>query len=149
MLMTAQAESWTIEIGTIEETKPKEVPSIAEMVNIVILAARGFVAYIHCIWINEGVIMPGSVLRFVVGGLIGFMEMKSQGQTGFPFKTNPREIKVAVTSLIMYGLAAGVEHVIISATSSTPTSLYAIIARYVKVVSVYLLVGALVSLVYI
>ncbi|KAJ9537090.1 hypothetical protein OSB04_029823 [Centaurea solstitialis] len=78
-------------------------------------------AYVRDLWTKyhllggvfgeEGRIMTGSALNFIIGGLFGFLAIKAQGITGFPFQTNPRTIKVSVTSLIMFALAEFVLYV--------------------------------------
>ncbi|KAI3689719.1 hypothetical protein L2E82_47685 [Cichorium intybus] len=73
------------------------------------------------------VIMLPSPLKFIITGLAAFAEMKSQG-TEFPFNTHPRSMNVAVTSLLVYGLASAAEH-FISATRLGPASVYAIVAQ--------------------
>ncbi|KAI3689720.1 hypothetical protein L2E82_47686 [Cichorium intybus] len=74
-----------------------------------------------------GAIILPSPLKFIIIGLAAFAEMKSQGSE-FPFKTHPRSMNVAITSLLVYGLASAAEH-FISATRLGPTSVYAIVAH--------------------
>ncbi|GJY26536.1 hypothetical protein Tco_0401262 [Tanacetum coccineum] len=65
--------------------------------------------YLQVVSAEEGVIMPRSALTFIITTLVAFVEIKSQGQPGFPFETHPRAIMVAVTSLPVYGLASAAE----------------------------------------
>lgn len=116
------------------------------------LAARRPMASLHSLWTNyypgraigEDLIIPGSTLKFVIAGLLGFAEIKSQGKTGFPFETHPQAVMVAVSSLLMYGFASAAEHIL----SATLIVDYALIARLGRMVSLYMLVGSLATLFY-
>ncbi|CAI9291347.1 unnamed protein product [Lactuca saligna] len=66
-------------------------------------------------------------LKFIIIGLATFAEMKSQGSE-FPFKTHPRSMNVAVTSLLFYGLASAAQHFISACTRLGPASVSAIVA---------------------
>nr|GEX44415.1 retrotransposon protein, putative, Ty1-copia subclass [Tanacetum cinerariifolium] len=55
--------------------------------------------------------------------------MKSQGQHGFLFETQPCVIMVAVTSLLVYELAYAIELGVSAASDVDHTSVYALIAR--------------------
>ncbi|KAD6453294.1 hypothetical protein E3N88_07999 [Mikania micrantha] len=74
-----------------------------------------------------------------------FTAIKSQGESRFPFHSNPQTITLAINSLIMYGLASEVENVI-SAARPGPNSVYVLIARLGKKLCLYVLMGAMASL---
>ncbi|KAI3689729.1 hypothetical protein L2E82_47695 [Cichorium intybus] len=93
-----------------------------------------------------GVIILPSPLKFIIIGLAAFAEMKSQGSE-FPFKTHPRSKNVAVTSLLVYGLASAAEH-FISATPLGPASVYAVVAHSGRTCSLCILVASVASLFY-
>ncbi|KAI3689727.1 hypothetical protein L2E82_47693 [Cichorium intybus] len=95
------------------------------------------------IWCNHA----PSPLKFIIIGLAAFAEMKSQGSE-FPFKTHPRSMNVAVTSLLFYGLASAAEH-FISATRLGPASVYAMVAHLGRIGSLFILVASVTSLFYI
>ncbi|KAI3689715.1 hypothetical protein L2E82_47681 [Cichorium intybus] len=59
--------------------------------------------------------------------------MKSQGSE-FPFKTHPRAMNAAITSLLFYGLASATEH-FISATPLGPASVNGIVAHSGRIAS--------------
>ena len=42
---------------------------------------------------------------FIVSSLLPFLQLKYQGKPDTPFDTHPRTIRVAITSILMYGLA--------------------------------------------
>ncbi|KAL8210244.1 hypothetical protein R6Q57_006976 [Mikania cordata] len=90
---------------------------------------------------EEGIMIPGSAFNFVIIGLFTFTAIKSQGESKFPFHSNPQTITLAINSLIMYGLASEVENVI-----SAPNSVYVLIARLGKKLCLYVLMGAMASL---
>ncbi|KAC9145051.1 hypothetical protein E3N88_46301 [Mikania micrantha] len=71
--------------------------------------------------------------------------IKSQGESTFPFHSNPQTIRLAINSLIVYGLASAAENVI-SAACLGPNSVYVFIARLGRKLCLYILVGALASL---
>ncbi|KAL8238586.1 hypothetical protein R6Q59_015153 [Mikania micrantha] len=94
---------------------------------------------------EEGIMIPGSAFNFVIIGLFSFTAIKSQGESRFPFHSNPQTITLAINSLIMYGLASEVENVI-SAARPGPNSVYVLIACLGKKLCLYVLMGAMVSL---
>nr|KAJ0200335.1 hypothetical protein LSAT_V11C600333630 [Lactuca sativa] len=57
-----------------------------------------------------------------------FAEIKSQGSE-FPFKTHPRSMNIAITSLLFYGLASAAQHIISACKRFGPASVYAIVAH--------------------
>lgn len=107
----------------------------------------GLVASLGHLFGEEGVIMPGSALSFIITVLIAFAEIKSQGNSEFPFQTHPHFIMVSVTSLLMYGLASATE-LLISAAGLDAISAYAIIARLGRIGSLWILVASLACLFY-
>ncbi|KAL7596922.1 hypothetical protein Lser_V15G30599 [Lactuca serriola] len=94
-----------------------------------------------------GEIMLPSPLKFIIIGLATFAEMKSQGSE-FPFKTHPRSMNVAVTSLLFYGLASAVQHFISACTRLGPASVSAIVAHSGRIGSLCILVATVASLFY-
>ena len=86
-------------------------------------------------------------LKFIIIGLATFAEMKSQGSE-FPFKTHPRSMNVAVTSLLFYGLASAVQHFISACTRLGPASVSAIVAHSGRIGSLCILVATVASLFY-
>lgn len=42
---------------------------------------------------------------FIVSSLLQFLQLKCQGKEDTPFDTHPRTIRVAISSLLIYGLA--------------------------------------------
>ncbi|KAL7594197.1 hypothetical protein Lser_V15G30600 [Lactuca serriola] len=85
-------------------------------------------------------------LKFIIIGLAAFAEMKSQGSE-FSFKTHPRSMNVAGTSLLFYGLASVVEH-LISTSFLGPASVYAMVAHSGRIGSLCVLVATVASLFY-
>ncbi|CAH1453805.1 unnamed protein product [Lactuca virosa] len=77
-------------------------------------------------------------LKFIIIGLAAFTEIKSQGSE-FPFKTHPRSMNVAVTSLLFYGLASAAQHFISTCTRLGPASVYAITAHSGRIGSLCIL----------
>ncbi|MFS7927687.1 hypothetical protein Hanom_Chr04g00312021 [Helianthus anomalus] len=138
-----------------QPTKTKLRAFFEWAVGILPIIHGGLVAPLCRIWANyyrqvptrEGVIMPHSALSFIVYALLAFVQIKSQGVPGFPFKTHPQPIMCSVTSLMMYGLASAAE-LVISAASFDHTSIYAIIAHLGKVASLCIMVVSLASLFY-
>lgn len=96
---------------------------------------------------EEGVIMPPSALTFIINALLAFVEIKSQGQPGFPFQTHPHTIMVSITGLLIYGLASAVE-LVVSSLGLDHTSVYAIIARLGRISALCILTASLASLFY-
>lgn len=116
----------------------------------------GLVDPLHHLWINyyprlpfgeERVVMPRSALTFIITVLLAFVEIKSQGMSGFPFLSHPHTIMVSITSLLMYGLASAAE-LVVSAAGLDPTSVYAIIARSGRIICLCMLVASLTCLFY-
>ncbi|KAL7596926.1 hypothetical protein Lser_V15G30593 [Lactuca serriola] len=93
-----------------------------------------------------GVVKLPSPLKFIIICLAAFAEMKSQGSE-FPFKTHPRSMNVAITSLLFYGLASAAEHVL-SATRLGPASVSTIVAHSGRIGSLCTLVASVASLFY-
>ncbi|KAD6453314.1 hypothetical protein R6Q59_000042 [Mikania micrantha] len=87
---------------------------------------------------------PGSALYFVIVGLFSFIAIKSQGETRFPFHSNPQTVTLAITCLILYGLVSEAEYVI--AACHGPNSVYVVIARLGRKLCLYVLMGAMASL---
>ncbi|KAL8210238.1 hypothetical protein R6Q57_006970 [Mikania cordata] len=94
---------------------------------------------------EEGTIIPGSTFNFVIIGLLSFTAIKSQGESTFPFHSNPLTVRLAINSLIVYGLASAAENVI-SAARPGPDSVFVFIAHLGRKLCLYILVGALASL---
>ncbi|GJZ16823.1 hypothetical protein Tco_0552946 [Tanacetum coccineum] len=103
--------------------------------------------YLQVVFAKEGVIMPRSALTFIISTMLAIVEIKLQGQPGFPFEMHPRAIMVSVTSLPVYGLASATE-LGVSALGLDHTSVYAIIARLVRICSLCILVTSLACLFY-
>ncbi|KAL8238720.1 hypothetical protein R6Q59_015287 [Mikania micrantha] len=103
--------------------------------------------YPRIAFMEQRVVMPHSSISFIVNGLLVFVEIKSQGQPGFPFKTHPTSIMFSVTSLLMYGLFCATEFVVYEAIGD-PTSVYVIITHLGKICSLYILVASLAYLFY-
>ncbi|CAH1453817.1 unnamed protein product [Lactuca virosa] len=93
-----------------------------------------------------GEIMLPSPLKFIIFGLAAFAEMKSQGSE-FPFKSHPRSMHVAVTSLLFYGLASAAEH-FIYVTHLGPAAVYGMVAHSGRIGSLCILVASVASLFY-
>ncbi|KAF5775065.1 hypothetical protein HanXRQr2_Chr13g0607861 [Helianthus annuus] len=87
--------------------------------------------------VEERVVMPRSALSFIIILLIGFAEIKSQGQPEFPFKTLPHHVRFSITSLLMYGLFCAAEFV---ASGFDRISVYVVVARLGKICSLFILV---------
>lgn len=77
--------------------------------------------------------IPGSALNFTIFGLLALVEIKSQGNAGFPFETHPRAMRFVFNSLLIYALASAAEH-IFSVGRTGRTSTYAIFARLARMV---------------
>lgn len=99
-------------------------------------------------FVEEAVVMPPSTFTFIITVLLAFVEIKSQGNPEFPFQTHSHAIIVSVTSLLVYGLASAIEHVVIYGAGLDPTSDCAMIARLGRIGSLCILVGSLASLFY-
>ncbi|XP_024996850.1 uncharacterized protein LOC112529713 [Cynara cardunculus var. scolymus] len=113
-------------------------------------------ASLHNLWTNyyppgafgeESALMPGSDLNFIIIGLLAFLGIKAQGNTGFPFQTNPRTTMVSVSSLITFAVASSAKHVF-SVGRPALTSIYTVVARLGRMVSLVTLVGSLTLLLY-
>ncbi|KAJ9537093.1 hypothetical protein OSB04_029826 [Centaurea solstitialis] len=91
---------------------------------------------------EEGpLMMPGSAINFLIGGLFAFVAIKAQGNTGFPFQTNPRTMKVSVSSLIMFAVA---EHALsVRRPPPAPISISTVVARFGRMVSLVTLLASL------
>ncbi|CAI9291354.1 unnamed protein product [Lactuca saligna] len=94
-----------------------------------------------------GEIMLPSPLKFIIIGLAAFAEIKSQGSE-FPFKTHPRCMNIAITSLLFYGLASAAQHIISVCKRFGPASVYAIVAHSGRIGSLCILVASVASLFY-
>ncbi|KAI3689728.1 hypothetical protein L2E82_47694 [Cichorium intybus] len=109
---------------TVNSAIPFLLKCIRYIINLLKRVGRLWMDYYPPIF---GVIILPSPLKFITIGLAAFAEMKSQGSE-FPFKTHPRSMNVAVTSLLVYGLASAAEHSI-SATRLGPASVYTMVAH--------------------
>lgn len=89
--------------------------------------------------------MPPSTLTFIITILLGFAEIKSQGKSEFPFQKHPQIVMVSITSVVVYGLASLAE-VVIAAAGFDHASVYAIIARLLRLASLCVLVTSLATL---
>ncbi|KAL4565681.1 hypothetical protein LXL04_029784 [Taraxacum kok-saghyz] len=147
-------EAVAVEIEPPAEVYHKTV-SYTYAIAIFLLECMGYIVglleHLGCMWVEYyprifGVIMLPSPLKFIIIGLAAFAEMKSQG-TEFPFKTHPRSMNIAVTSLLFYGLASAAEHVI-SVTRLGPASVYAIVSHSGRIGSLCILLASVASLFY-
>ncbi|CAH1422824.1 unnamed protein product [Lactuca virosa] len=91
---------------------------------------------------------PAEIYHETFGFFIPFL-LKCIGYIGseFPFKTHPRSMNVAITSLLFYGLASAAEHVT-SATRLGPASVSTIVAHSGRIGSLCTLVASVASLFY-
>ncbi|KAD6453674.1 hypothetical protein E3N88_08380 [Mikania micrantha] len=85
---------------------------------------------------EEGIMMPGSAFKFVIIGLCILTAIKSQDESGFPFRSNPQTTMLAIYSVNTYGVASEVENGI-SAARPGPNSVYVLIAHLVKKLCVF------------
>ncbi|MFS7953084.1 hypothetical protein Hanom_Chr07g00614461 [Helianthus anomalus] len=89
--------------------------------------------------------MPRSTLDFIITCLLGFVEIKSQGNAEFPFNTHPWAINVSITSLVFYGVASATEYVM-SVVGQNHMSVYVVIVSFRRVASLCVSVASLASL---
>ena len=82
--------------------------------------------------------------KFSIGGLIGLVHLKAQGNPGFPFETNPGTMMVCVIDLLVYALASAAEEVFTAPTRTRSRS--GAYLEFAKATCSGILVGALASL---
>ncbi|PWA87490.1 hypothetical protein CTI12_AA130030 [Artemisia annua] len=95
----------------------------------------------------EADLNPGPVFKYVTMSLMGFVEIKSQCVTGFPFHTHPHAVKVSITSILFYGFASIADRAA-SARGLNDTSVFAIIARLGRIFSLCIFMASLAYLFY-
>ncbi|KAJ9537086.1 hypothetical protein OSB04_029819 [Centaurea solstitialis] len=137
--MASPTDPRLIEVGTTVE--PRAVATTNNRTAIgPSTGTAATMAFLRVLWTNyydrvaigeHGRIVPGLSLNFIIVVLLCLAEIKSQGQIGFPFETHPRAMVVIVTSLLLYGLADGIED-IVSVAFPDPISIYGVIARLGK-----------------
>ncbi|CAH1453800.1 unnamed protein product [Lactuca virosa] len=120
---------------------------ISHIVNLLQPLAHLWINYYWRTFGDEAVIMPPTPLSFIITSLYIFAEMKSQGSE-FPFKTHPRSMNIAITSLLFYGLASAAQHFISTCTRLGPASVYAMVAHSGRIGCLCILVASVASLLY-
>ena len=82
----------------------------------------------------------------IIGGFLALVQIKSQGDPGFPFETHPGTMRVCVTDLLIYGFASGADDMFSVWWRPARRLTYIRCARMAKRVCLGVMVGALASL---